>query len=169
MVNKKGQIKIQQMSFMLIGLTLFFIVVGLFVLSFVLSGMKNSKSNLNDQQATLLVQKLANSPEFSCGSAFGTQMIDCVDMDKVFALLGHIQNYKGLWRVNGIEIRTIYPNSQTKCTLENYPNCGYMVVLNQTDTGIDKSSYVSLCRKVKSGDSVHNKCELGELIVRTNG
>ena len=84
--NKKGQVKVQQMAFMILGLTLFFVLVGLFALSFVFSGIKDSKNLLDEQQATLLVQKLANSPEFTCGTAFGTEKTNCVDLDKVWEI-----------------------------------------------------------------------------------
>jgi len=40
--GKKGQVKIQQMAFMIVTLTIFFILVGLFALSYSYSGLKSS-------------------------------------------------------------------------------------------------------------------------------
>jgi len=164
--NRKAQIRVQQMAFMILGLTIFFALVGLFVFSFIFSGLKDSKKLLNEQEATLLVSRLANSPEFSCGKAFGTQKLNCVDLDKVFVLKEKINDYSDFWGVKGIEIRKLYPKSSRECTESSYSDCGFLEVLKSENLGVDKSTFVSLCRKVKSTDSFYNKCELGRLIVR---
>jgi hypothetical protein len=172
MVNKRGQIKIQQMVFMILGLTVFFVIAGLFVLSLFLSGLKSSQAATSEQQATLLVENLANSPEFACGSAFGTQRTDCIDMDKALALKDHAGQYASFWGVQEIEILRLYPpeNFSIECTNETYPNCGRLSILKTGNTGTDDSAYVSLCRKEKYGNSFYDKCEMGELAVRiSNG
>jgi len=163
--NKKGQVKVQQMAFMILGLTLFFVLVGLFALSFVFSGIKDSKNLLDEQQATLLVQKLANSPEFTCGTAFGTEKTNCVDLDKVWALKNKIKDYSQFWDIDGIEILKIYPDSTGECTRGNFLNCETLTVMD-SGSGVGKSTFVSLCRKESDGNKVFNKCEIGELIVR---
>jgi len=75
-LNKQGQMKIQQMAIMLLAVTLFFILVSIFILTFRLAGLKESSVLLEEKNAQLLVAKLANSPEFSCGNAFGTGKIN---------------------------------------------------------------------------------------------
>ena len=84
--NKKAQLKIQQMAFMLIAITLFFVLVGMFVLKIQLSELRNTASILEEKNALLLVTKLANSPEFSCGEAFGNIRTNCIDAAKVMML-----------------------------------------------------------------------------------
>ncbi|MBS3084767.1 hypothetical protein J4411_02540 [Candidatus Pacearchaeota archaeon] len=165
---KKGQMKVQQMAFMMIGLAIFFILVGLFALSFILSGLKDSKALLDEQRATLLAGRLADSPEFSCANAYGTGKSNCVDMDKVFALKNKIDDYSGFWGVLGIEIFRLYPyeNQTLECDSSNYPYCGHITILKPKNLGTDNSAYVSLCRKEKNGNSFYNKCEIGELVVR---
>src|SRR4030042_5145835 len=83
--NKKGQMKIQQMAFMLMAITLFFVLVGIFVLVIRFSGLKDTAKQLEEENAMLLVSKLANSPEFSCENAFGA-LSNCIDADKIMAL-----------------------------------------------------------------------------------
>ena len=89
-MSNKGQLKIQQMAFMLLAVTLFFVLVGLFVLVFILGGISESAESDCERNALMLVTKLANSPEFFCGDAFGNRMATCVDMDKVMILKENI-------------------------------------------------------------------------------
>ena len=74
----KGQMKIQQMTFMLVAVTFLFILVGMFFLSMRLYDLKKTATNLEEKNAMLLVSKLANSPEFSCGNSFGGSRTSCV-------------------------------------------------------------------------------------------
>ena len=105
MVNKKAQLKIQQMAFMLIAVTLFFVLVGMLIFVFRFSSIQESAELLGEKNALLLVTKLANSPEFSCGESFGRSSVNCVDSDKVMTLKANIEKYSGFWDVSGIEIR----------------------------------------------------------------
>ena len=118
MITKnKAQLKIQQMAFMLMAVTLFFALVGMFVLVIKFSGLKESASILEEKNALLLVTKIANSPEFSCGEAFGSAKINCIDADKVMMLKENIEKYKGFWGgETNIEIRKIYPKGDVICT-----------------------------------------------------
>src|SRR3989338_5253518 len=68
--EKKAQMKIQQMAFMLIALMIFFSLVGLLLLKVKFSGLKEKATDISEKNAILLVEKLANSPEFSCGMSF---------------------------------------------------------------------------------------------------
>lgn len=161
--NKKAQMKIQQMAFMLIAVMVFFSLIGIVILSFQLSDLKGSASSLEERNALLLVTKLSNSPEFSCGSAFGTTRIHCVDLDKVMVLKQNINKYSNFWDVKNIEIRKIYPSEEDEihCNLENYPNCNIIELIPDAREGVGIANFVSLCRKEDGKD----KCELGKLIV----
>lgn len=167
-MKKIAQLKIQQMAFMLIAVTLFFVLVGIFVLAFRLSNLQESAELLEERNAMFLVTKLANSPEFSCGDAFGKSRANCVDSDKVMALKENIQRYSGFWGVTGIEIRKIYPesNSEIVCEIDNYPDCNLIKVVSGRD-GIGVSNFVSLCRKENFENLVYDKCELAKIIVST--
>ncbi len=165
MKTKKAQMKIQQMAFMLIAVTLFFVFVGLFVLVIQFSNLKESSSVLEEKNALLLVTKIANSPEFSCGGAFGGGRISCIDSDKVMILRENINKYEGFWGVENIEIRKIYPLSEyLECTGANYPNCS-IIRLKQSNIGEEHSNFVSLCRKESVGGNIEDKCELAKLII----
>jgi len=165
--GKKAQLKIQQMAFMLMAVTLFFVMVGMFILVFRFSQLKASASLLEEKNALLLVAKLADSPEFSCGEAFGSRRINCVDADKVMMLKGNIEKYSGFWGVAEIEIRKVYPdNGNVLCSGENYEKCGIIEVFSKKVNKLPPSSnYISLCKKDSYENGIYDKCELALLIV----
>ncbi|MBU2562055.1 MAG: hypothetical protein KKF68_00125 [Nanoarchaeota archaeon] len=167
MKNRKAQLKIKQMTFMLIAVTLFFALVGMFVLVIKFSDIREAATELEERNAMLLVSKLANSPEFSCGGAFDTPRLNCIDADKVMILRQHIEKYNDFWGVSNIEIRKIYPaaNSEILCTLENYPNCNIIRLRSKEIIGADLSNFISLCRKEPYEGDYYNKCELARIMV----
>ena len=130
----KAQMKIQQMAFMLIAVVLFFSLVGMFVIVIKFSGLKESAAVLEERNALLLATKLANSPEFSCGEAFGSARVSCVDADKVMMLKENIEKYSDsdFWGVSNIEIRKIYPKMDEEiiCNIGNYPDCNLIKLIS---------------------------------------
>lgn len=166
MVNKKGQLKIQQMAFMLIAVTFLFILVGMLFLSIRFHNLKQTATNLEEENAMLLVSKLANSPEFSCGSAFGSRKANCIDFDKIM-ILKNKDEYSELWGVAKIEIRKIYPDEgNILCGEKNYPDCGIVKILDKNvNTLPATSNFVSLCRKETTETMIYDKCELAILMV----
>ena len=165
--NKIAQMKIQQMAFMLIAVMIFFALVGLLILTIGFSGLKEKATNLQEENAMLLVSKLANSPEFSCGQAFESKE-NCIDLDKTFVLKKNIDKYKNFWGVSGIEIIKIYPENQNLvCTNANYPDCDTLELIPKA-TGISAENFVSLCRKEYNSETsiIYDKCELGKILVK---
>ena len=162
---KTGQMKIQQMAFMLIAITLFFALVAIFVISFKYSGLKQSAMELEEENAMMLVTKLANSPEFSCGESFGETKINCIDENKVMALKEN-PAYSEFWKVSNIEIRKIYPKTEEKiCDSGNYPNCNIIKMYQKEISGFDASNFVSLCRKESVDGETYDKCELAKMMI----
>ena len=174
---KQGQLKIQQMVFMLLAATLFFALVGMLVLALKFSGLKESATALEEKNSLLLVTRIANSPEFSCGKAFGNLKTNCVDADKVMMLKKNIDRYDNFWgRETNIEIIKIYPDNlypkghekvtrgYVVCTLNNYPNCN-LINLQSEEIHVEHSNFISLCRKDLINGEVYDKCELAKIMV----
>lgn len=164
--SKQAQMKIQQMSFLLLAVFIFFALVGMFILSIRMSGMKESATKLQEENAMLLVSKVANSPEFSCGLAYGrSEKTDCIDADKVMMLKQNINKYSDFWGVESIEIMKIYPSARNiECTPVNYPNCN--VIRLGSSSGYGVSNFVALCRKEVYRNKIQDRCELAKIIVR---
>jgi hypothetical protein len=160
----RGQMKIQQMAFMLIAVTLLFVLVGIFLLVFKFSGLKDSATALEEKNAMLLVSKLANSPEFSCELAYGNKA-NCIDADKVMVLKDSSSKYINFWGISGLEIRKISNEQDVICTKSNYPNCNLIKLSLKSGDGFSVSNFASLCRKESTGSNVYDKCELARIIV----
>ena len=165
---KRSQMKIQQMAFMLMALTLFFVLIGLIFMAGQLSGVRESATNLERENAEKLIMKLANSPEFSCGESFGTAKIDCVDFDKIIVFRDMVSDYSKFWGVADIEIVKLYPEaSQTTCSYRNYPDCKTTRIYSEN---VKKkppiSNFVSLCRKDVVNEEVLEICELARINIR---
>ena len=171
-MKTKGQLKIQQMAFVLIAVTLFFAIVGLFVLTFSFSGLRESAAILEEENALALVSQIANSPEFSCGGVFDFDEtnLNCIDADKAMALKENVETYSKFWGVKGIEIRKIYPElaaGEIECERENYPECNILTLISSSK-GVGVSSFVSLCRRDFNGETsrFQDKCEIAKIIVK---
>lgn len=168
MVNNKAQMKIQQTAFVLIAVTVFFVLVGMFVLIISYSNLQQSATNLNTENALITVSRIADSPEFSCGNVFPNSNINCIDEDKAMALSEESHVYSNFWGVSGIEIRTVSPANNIPCTQANYPNCGTITIL-KSNNGTGVSNFISLCRKdinqTGNYSYTYNRCTLARMIV----
>ena len=153
--TKKGQMKIQQMIFVLLAVTVFFVMAGMFILVIQFSGVKERAQILEQENAMLLVSKIANSPEFSCGDSYGTSSSNCVDLEKVLILKENIAKYRDFWQVKGIEIRKIVPTGTDDEVME----------VLETEGGVGVSNFVALCKKEPSQGGSYDKCELARIIV----
>ena len=164
--KKSGQMKIQQMAFMLIAVMIFFALVGLLIIMVKFSGLKGQASDLAQKNAMLLVSKVANSPELSCGNAFGESRISCIDFDKAMILKNNIEKYKGFWGISKMEIIKISPRTPgnaDECKSQNYPNCNKITLIN--GQGFSSENFVVLCRREFDEKRNYDKCELAKIII----
>ncbi len=161
-LNKKGQIKIQQMAFMLVALTIFFVLVLLFFLSIRTSEVKEGVIETKEEEAVGIVRKLADTPEFEF-----TGVSNAIDIDKAMVVRSS-NRYRDFWGVESIIIKRIYPRGENKdCEFGNYPNCNLIKIFTNEDVA-PITSYVSLCRKeIKNGVS-YDKCEIGLVMIEVN-
>ena len=153
------------MAFMLIGITLFFVMVALFLLSTTFSGLKSKAQSLEEKEALLMVSKIANSPEFACGESFGSQRVNCVDTDKLMGIIDKKEEYKSFWEADSIEIRKLGSDEEIECTLTNYPDCNFFNIHSSSEKGGDSSIFVSLCKRDLVSGRTYDKCELGRIFV----
>ena len=155
--QKKGQMKVQEMAFVLLAIILFFAMVSIVYFSIRLSSLRGDVTAQREQAAKETVRKLSDIPEFSWADCS-----NCIDVDKVFMLKGRA-SYKNLWDVDYLSIEKVYPNATNReCNNANYPDCTTITLVNKTVySGISTSAYVALCRFEPQGD--YTKCEIGKI------
>jgi hypothetical protein len=154
----KGQIKIQEMAFVLVAFVVFFSMVLLFYVSFRNSTIKQEVVQLQDDKARSMIQKLASSPELSFWSCAG-----CMDIDKAF-LIKNKREYDNFWGLDYLKIERVHPiGNQSECSLANYPDCKTITLRKVSENiGTPATSFVSLCRQnFEQGGYI--KCELGRV------
>lgn len=153
--SSKGQLKIQQMAFVLVAMIIFFALVALVYFSVRVNSLKKEATSLQEDQAKELVQKLSGISELKWTKDCST----CVDMDKAL-LLKNRTVYKGFFGLDYLAFEVIYPaKTNRECTIGNYPDCSKLTLINGNNFGTASNAYVSLCRW--NQDTGNEKCELG--------
>lgn len=170
-MNKKSQLQIQEMAFMLVGVMLFFTLAGLIALGVIYSGIYNDASRLAEQKTFVAMTALADSPEFSCVSSRS----NCIDGDKAIVLINK-SAYVNFWPFSSLRIITRSSafsksyDQMIKCNKVNYPDCDMIVVYDKKVANeIASSSFVAFCRKEyqEFGELEgrnYDKCEIGMIV-----
>ena len=163
-LDKFAQMKIQQMAIMLVALFFFFMLVGLFFIRVQLSGLENSAEYFAREDAISSIQVISNMPEFNCGSKNSM----CVDEDKIRVISGSQSTaYRDFWPVASIEVYKISGDfsDEIKCPAAN---CNYYDIYDKGQKNSQKySSFISLCKTVRDGTYVYDRCEIAKLVVGT--
>jgi len=168
MKNKKGQLQIQEMAFMLVAVLFFFVLVGLFVASIMYSNLHEDATQIAETRTLTSVTNLADSPEFSCVLSKS----NCVDEDKLISLINKT-SYMNFWTFSSLKVVTFSAfnkneNEMIKCTRANYPECELFLVYDKNVSNERAiSSYVALCRKEYENGYTYDKCELARLVAGT--
>ena len=173
-MNTKAQLRIQEMAFMLVGVFLFFALVGLIVIGIVYSGLYKTRNELAQQKTFGAMVALADSPEFSCVSSKS----NCIDGDKAISLKNKTEYIK-FWPFSSLRIITRYSafnlnyDEMIECTNANYPDCDVITVYDTGASGeIASSNFVAFCRKEYQdfgnlqGRS-YDDCEIGMIVAGT--
>ena len=158
-LSKKAQLKIQQMSFMLIAVFILFALVGLFYLSYKALNLQKEVIELRKEKTQALVTKIASTPELIYESRANS-----IDADKLMLLRGE-EKYKEFWGIEGIIVQKIYPVTEnSECRVSNYPDCSTIKLFTQSNSA-PISSFISLCRKDSNNGRIYDKCELARIMI----
>jgi len=152
---RKGQMKIQQMAFVLVALMLLFGMVALFYFSVVLKDTRSSAQELEEQKVLEQIKKIATSPEFKwvedCDS--------CIDFDKAL-LLSERKSYNGFWGFDYLMFEKV--GGVGNCTRASYPECKSLTIANKR-IGTPVNTFITLCRQEVKEGTPYNVCELGKV------
>lgn len=173
-INKKAQLQIQEMAFMLVGVILFFALVGLIALVVIQAKLYGDANELAQQKTLGAIIALADSPEFSCVSSKS----NCVDGDKAISLINRTE-YINFWPFTSLRVITRYSafnksyEQMIECSMANYPDCDVIKVFDKkVGNEISTSSFIAFCRKEYQdfgnlGGYTYDKCEIGMLVAGT--
>lgn len=143
--SKRGQMKIQQMAFMLVAIVIFFSMIALIYFSISLTNLRHKYTELKDAEARELVRKLSGAPELTFTA--GSSCSGCVDFDKAFVLS---QRYGGVYsqlvNLEYLSIEKVFPQSTNgECDAGNYPDCSELILIDRADNSIaTKTAFVAL-------------------------
>jgi len=162
-MKTRGQMKIMQMSFMILGVFLFFVLVGLFFLAITLKDFRNDAGELAREQAISSIEIIAGMSELN----YDPQDSMVLDKDKLRVLAGGLgEDYAELWPVASIEAFKVYPAFSEKIECPGSGCNYYNIYSDSNQDDIEKfSAYVSICERVREFGSVYDKCEIGKLSV----
>ena len=118
--QKRGQLKIQEIAFVLLGVVFLFALVLLFFVSFQYRSWQKVSVQVGEARAITLLEVVASMPELRCSSSFSSASeAVCIDVDKIdyFNRTRSIRDkYAILWesaQAAGIEVQEIYPEKNT--------------------------------------------------------
>ena len=165
MTSKKGQLKIQEMAFMIVDIILFFILIGLFSLSIVYKNIQESATVIAEEKTLSAIENLAGTAEFICAGGKS----NCVDEDKLMALIGK-KSYDDFWDFSSLSVIKYGGFAKDEddwilCNLRNYPDCDVFEIYD-ANVKNEKviSSFVALCRREHENNYNYDKCEIAKLI-----
>ena len=158
----RGQMKIMQMSFMIIGVFFFFVLVGLFFMGILFKDVRGGAEDLAREQAISSLESIVAMSELSYDSRDSMN----VDEDKLRVMAGGFgDKYEEFWPIASLEVYKIYPSfdSVVKCPAVG---CNYYELYDSGQRNVEKfSAYVSICKRVKEFGSVYDRCEIGKIVV----
>lgn len=161
--SSKGQMKMQQMAFMLVGLVLFFAMVGIIYFTLSVGSLRKEAQKLQEEEAREITKKLASSPELAFTSK--SDCSNCIDLEKALMLADLLKtsgDYEKFWNLDYMMIERVYPKgAEVECTRFNFPDCNKITIINSTRVVSESPSFVALARWDPATEKY--KYELGKI------
>ncbi|MCX8194277.1 MAG: hypothetical protein N3G19_02875 [Candidatus Pacearchaeota archaeon] len=154
--NKKAQLKIQEMAFVLVAVIFLFGILLLFFARFQATSLQKQATELASFRTTTMLRTIASMPELTCAGE-----ANCIDFDKliVFNNSATIRNrYSELWESSNIVkviVEEVYPKPIRAVRYIIYEKT------TQQNT-ITYSTFISLCSIAKD-----KKCKIAKIKVTT--
>jgi hypothetical protein len=166
-MRKRAELRIQEMSFMLLAVVVFFVIVGLFAIMIFYNTLYKEARQIEESRTLTAATYLADTPEFNCVDT----MSNCIDGDKLVALIGKT-NYTKLWPFSSLSVVRFHAFEKTEaqmveCTISNYPQCDIFEVYDKqvSDESV-VSAFVALC--ITEYEQGHfKKCEVAKILAGT--
>ena len=165
---KRAQLRIQEMAFKLLGVFLFFSLVGIFAFSLVYVNLSDSASQIAEDRTLSSITSLADTPEMSCVASKS----NCIDGDKLINLVNK-SIYGELWPYSSLSVIKFSgfgkdTSELIVCTKANYPNCDIFYIYDKkVNNERAISTHVAICRKELENGYTYDRCETAKIIAGT--
>ena len=157
----RGQMKIQQMAFMLVGVFFFFMLVGLFLIRVQFGTITETVQRLEQESAIESLEVIASMPELDCNSVTSL----CLDKDKIRILSNEAFDYSDFWPVASIKIYLVSSEFETEILCPEV-DCNYYEIFDNGQINKKEvSTFISVCETVTESGYVYENCEVGKLVV----
>ena len=162
-MKKKGQLKIQEMAFMLVAVVLFFILVGLFAISIVFKNIQESSQDIKEEATLSAIENLAGTAEFICPKG----RTNCVDADKLMVLKDK-KSYESFYSFSSLSVLRYSGFNKNEsdfieCNIQNYPDCDIIDIYDKNVNENVIHSFVALCRREYENNAGYEYCEIAQL------
>ncbi|MBM3230131.1 hypothetical protein FJZ22_00540 [Candidatus Pacearchaeota archaeon] len=150
----RGQLKIQEMAFVIVALVLLFALLAIFFTSWRLHSVKDEVTALQEYAGGQLVGQLVNTPELE-GPCQG-----CVSWDSAWILAQRNGTIGDRWNVDYLAVEILGIN-QT-CTGQTYPACGQITIVPGKAYGTAQRAFSAVCywdHTIKQ-----ERCQLGMIL-----
>lgn len=149
------------MTFMIIAVFIFFVLVGVFFLGIQLNKVRGSVAQLQKEQAISSLQVIADMPELSWDSSETMT----IDEDKAIVMSGSFgEAYGSFWPVASVKLYKISPTFDEPIKYPA-PNYNYYNIYDNGQNGTEFGAFVSICSRRKESGTPYDKCEVGKLVV----
>jgi len=148
-MNRKGDVRMQEMAFVLLAIVLLAAIVFVFSMKLQSSSLKSEAEQLSQKRTLSLRDKIAAMPELKCARISG------IDQDKaeILGRYGLKDQFQGL---SAARIVRVYPSGED-ISLYNSGKPG----------NYSQSTFVNLCRQEAIGENFAYNCGLALLVVST--
>ncbi len=157
-MKKKGQIKIQEMAFVLVAVVFLFALLFLFFARFQYTQLTKTVTEIRELRTVTMLRVVASLPELRCsGSATETA---CIDKDKVRAFDSYpdLRNkYKEIW-----DSANIYKVSIEEVYKGNEEFIVYKKSTQAQASTVTYSTYIPLCENARQ-----EKCTIAKIKITT--
>jgi hypothetical protein len=159
--RKRADVRIQQMSFMILFVFIFFSVAALFFLSIHTRGIKENFADLQRETAIASISTISNMPELNCDSSRTL----CLDEDKLYVFASHSSDYEEFWPVASIKVRKVFPKQREEIQCPS-SNCSFYKIYVSTEKNIQEyGTFVNICKKTNDQGYIQEECGIGRLEV----
>ncbi len=161
LINKKAQIKIQEMAFVLVAVVFLFALLFLFFARFQQTQITEMSTEIRELRTVTMLRVVASLPELRCSSSFGSATeVACIDKDKLRAFDEDSvlrNNYKEIWNsasISKVMIQEVYGGDES-------------FVVYEKPTGLSTvtySTYIPLCEETTFSKS---ECNIAKIKITT--